>query len=94
MASKTIPLHGIQIGTASAGLQNEGSPAPSNWTEWADAGNIKDGTGMHSTLDGLLAAAGLPYLGGYLGGYPGLYQACAVACLLGAGLALTVRSSR
>lgn len=30
----------------------------------------------------------------YLGGYPGLYQACAVACLLGAGLALTVRSSR
>lgn len=45
---------------------------------------------MHSTLDGLLAAAGLRYLGGYLG----LYQACAVACLLGAGLALTVRSSR
>lgn len=90
MASKTIPLHGIQIGTASAGLQNESSPAPSNWTEWADAGNIKDGTGMHPTLDGLLAAAGLRYLGGY----PGLYQACAVACLLGAGLALTVRSSR
>ncbi len=48
------------------------------------------GTGMHPTLDGLLAAAGLRYLGGY----PGLYQACAVACLLGAGLALTVRSSR
>ncbi|WP_175935614.1 hypothetical protein [Corynebacterium sp. Marseille-P4321] len=61
MASKTIPLHGMHIGT-----------------------------GMHPTLDGLLAAAGLRYLGGY----PGLYQACAVACLLGAGLALTVRSSR
>lgn len=46
--------------------------------------------GIANMVAGLLAAAGLRYLGGY----PGLYQACAIACVIGAGLALTVRSSR
>lgn len=51
MGNKTISLHGMQIGTASAGLQIEGSPAPSNWTQWEEGGNIKDGTGLHPTTD-------------------------------------------
>ena len=46
--------------------------------------------GSANMIAGLLAAAGLRYLGGY----PGLYQACTVACVLAALLVLTVRSSR
>lgn len=46
-----IPLNGMRIGTASAGLQIEGSPRPSNWTQWANAGHIKDGTSLHPTTD-------------------------------------------
>lgn len=46
--------------------------------------------GIANMVAGLLAAGALRYLGGY----PGLYQACAVACVIGACLALTVRSSR
>nr|WP_305083748.1 MFS transporter [Corynebacterium sp. CCUG 71335] len=46
--------------------------------------------GSVNMIAGLLAAAGLRYLGGY----PGLYQACAIACIVAAVLALTVRSSR
>ena len=44
-----IPLNGMRIGTASAGLQIEGSPCPSNWSEWADGGNIADGTTLEPT---------------------------------------------
>ncbi|WJY67054.1 glycoside hydrolase family 1 protein [Corynebacterium auris] len=46
-----IPLGGMKIGTASAGLQIEGSPQPSNWSEWAAAGNIADGTTPEPTTD-------------------------------------------
>ncbi|WP_019193684.1 glycoside hydrolase family 1 protein [Corynebacterium timonense] len=46
-----IPLNGLRIGTASAGLQIEGSPQPSNWTEWAAAGTIADGTTPDPTTD-------------------------------------------
>lgn len=41
----------MRIGTASAGLQIEGSPRPSNWTKWADGGNVKDGTTLEPTTD-------------------------------------------
>ncbi|MGJ4069858.1 hypothetical protein ACN4DJ_01765 [Corynebacterium macclintockiae] len=35
-----MDLSNIRIGTASAGLQIEGSPRPNNWSEWV----AKDGT--------------------------------------------------
>lgn len=46
-----IPLNGMLIGTASAGLQIEGSPLPSNWSRWAEDGNIVDGTALDPTTD-------------------------------------------
>lgn len=42
-----MDLSNIRIGTASAGLQIEGSPRPNNWSEWV----AKDGTTPHPTTD-------------------------------------------
>lgn len=67
---------------------NESLPSKVNRARDVSIMTLAQGTA--NMLAGLLAAAGLRYLGGY----PGLYQACAVACVVGAGLALTVRSSR
>ncbi|MGI0541903.1 glycoside hydrolase family 1 protein [Corynebacterium aquatimens] len=46
-----MPLNGLRIGTASAGLQIEGSAKPSNWSQWAEEGNIADETGVNPTTD-------------------------------------------
>lgn len=63
---------------------------PSKLNRARDVSIMTLAQGSANMIAGLLAAAGLRYLGGY----PGLYQACAVACIVAAVLALTVRSSR
>lgn len=67
---------------------NESLPSKANRAR--DVSVMTLAQGSANMVAGLFAAAGLKYLGGY----PGLYQACAVACIIGAGLALTIRSSR
>lgn len=67
---------------------NESLPSKVNRARDVSIMTLAQGTA--NMVAGLLAAAGLRFLGGY----PGLYQACAVACILGAVLALTIRSSR
>ena len=67
---------------------NESLPSKINRARDVSIMTLAQGTA--NMVAGGFAAAGLKYLGGY----PGLYQACAVACITGAGLALTIRSSR
>ena len=47
----TYDLSNILIGTASAAMQIEGSMPPSNWSMWAAAGKVVDGTGPDVTTD-------------------------------------------
>lgn len=63
---------------------------PSKLNRARDVSIMTLAQGSANMIAGLLAAAGLRYLGGY----PGLYQACAVACIVAAVLAFSVRSSR
>lgn len=82
---------GLAWGSFSAVEQamiNESLPSKVNRARDVSIMTLAQGTA--NMVAGLLAAAGLRFLGGY----PGLYQACAVACILGAVLALTIRSSR
>lgn len=67
---------------------NESLPSKTNRAR--DVSIMTLAQGSANMIAGLLAAAGLRYLGGY----PGLYAACAVACVIAALLALTVKSSR
>ncbi|GAB3072729.1 MFS transporter [Corynebacterium aquatimens] len=69
-------------------LINESLPSKVNRARDVSIMTLAQGTA--NMMAGILAAAGLKYLGGY----PGLYEACAVACVIGALLALTIRSSR
>lgn len=69
-------------------LINESLPSKVNRAR--DVSIMTLAQGFANMSAGVLAAAGRAYLGGY----PGLYTACAVACIVGALLALTIRSSR
>lgn len=46
-----LSLANLQLGTASAGMQIEGSMPPSNWGAWAEKGMVADGTSPNPTTD-------------------------------------------
>lgn len=44
-------LSALRIGVASAAMQVAGSMSPSNWSEWAKRGHVRDGTSPNLTTD-------------------------------------------